>query len=450
MTEGNHQRELGGALGPVTGTERISALDTMRGFALLGILLMNIVGFGLPFAYSDPTNYGGADGANLGAWIMNNMLFEGTMRGIFSMLFGAGIVLMTGRAEAAGGGLDVADIYYRRTLWLFAFGVIHSWLLLWTGDILYWYGLAGLFLFAFRKLNPRTLIILGLLCLASIFPKDLHELNETQSAYDEAMAAQVVLDEGGTIDEEQQDAIDAWDAIVEDEKPTPERIQKLIDGKTGNYFEIIATNAPRLVWIQSKGQYLFAFWDAAGMMLIGMALIKLGVLTAARSKRFYLALMLGGYAVGLSVNAYETNLLLQNDFGIFANLKANLTYELGRLPTALGHIGLVMLVVRLGWIQWLTRRLAAVGRMALTNYVSHTVVCAILFSGIGFSLFGDLQRYQLYYVVITIWIVQLLISPIWLRHFRYGPLEWLWRSLTYNKMQPMRRTVPVTPVITPG
>ena len=147
------------SLGPVTSKERIGSLDVLRGVALLGILLMNITGFGLVFmAYVDPTVQGGAEGNNLYVWIMNNMLFEGTMRALFSMLFGVGMVLMTSRMIGRGGGIEVADIYYRRTIWLLIFGLIHGYLILWTGDILFAYGLWGLFLFPFRNTKPRKLI----------------------------------------------------------------------------------------------------------------------------------------------------------------------------------------------------------------------------------------------------------------------------------------------------
>lgn len=113
-----------------------------------------------------------------------------------------------------------------------------------------------------------------------------------------------------------------------------------------------------------------------------------------------------------------------------------MTYQIGRIFTTLGHIGLFMLFIRSGWISWLRNALAAVGKMALTNYMLTSVICAFVFYGFGFGLFGELQRYQLYYVVAGIWIFQLIMSPIWMKYFLYGPAEWLWRSLTYKKRQP--------------
>lgn len=433
----------GDGLGPVVGQERKGALDTLRGVALLGILLMNIAAMGLPFAYFNPTIYGGAEGVDLAVWIMNNLFFEGTMRGLFSLMFGAGIILLTSRAEARGGGLEVADIYYRRNLWLIAFGIIHGWLLLWFGEILYAYGIAALFLFAFRNLTPRTLIILGALVLASLIPKDIYHYVNTQTAWEEAQAAQQVqesLPEGEELSEEQQEALDAWKAIDEDANPSAEKIEERIEGMRGSYFKIIGTISGTLIWFQSSGLYELFFFDAVGMMLIGMAFLKLGIITGERSNRFYLLMIVFGYGIGLGINAYETRLLLDSNFDILVAEKVALTYSFGRVAMTLGHIGFWMLICRNGWLRWLTNRLAAVGRMALTNYVMHSVFAAFIFTGIGFSLFGALQRHELYYVVAGIWLFQLIVSPIWMKKFRFGPLEWLWRSLTYAEKQPMRRT----------
>ena len=425
--------------GPVTSVNRISSLDVIRGVALLGILLMNIIGFGLPMAYENPNIFGGAEGLNLLAWEINALFFEGTMRGLFSVLFGAGVVLMTSRAEARDPSIKVADIYFRRNLWLIAFGVVHAWLLLWTGDILYIYGIAGLFLFAFRNVSPRSLILLGVLVLASTALKDVYAYAQTVTAYEEAQTAQALLDSGEELSEEQQQAIDAWQEEIDDSRPTQEEIDELVAGKKGGYFSNIATNAEGIINRQSYVLYMYSLWDALGMMLIGMALLKLGILNAERSTRYYLGMMAIGYGIGCSVNAYEINLLLSNNFDVLATAQFYMSYDLGRVPVTMGHVGLVMLICRKGWLSWLTLRIAAVGRMALTSYVTHTVICAFIFFGIGFALFGDLQRYQLYYVVFGIWLFQLIVSPIWLKHYRFGPLEWVWRSLTYNKRQPMRR-----------
>jgi uncharacterized protein len=178
--------------------------------------------------------------------------------------------------------------------------------------------------------------------------------------------------------------------------------------------------------------------ECLGMMLLGMALLKYGVLTGAASRRVYATLLLAGYAIGLSVNLYETSTLIRGGFSQDAKLTALLTYDLGRIPMTLGHVGLIGLLCRSWGSSAPLRTLAAVGRMALTNYLAQSVICLFVFTGAGLALYGQLERYELYYVVAAIWIAQLLLSPLWLRHFRFGPAEWLWRSLTHWQRQPLR------------
>src|SRR6185503_10049673 len=147
------------SLAPTEREERIGMLDTTRGIAVLGILIMNITGFGLPMSYDDPTNWGGADGANLTVWRIAALFFEGTMRGMFTLLFGAGALLFLQRHAARSSDLRPADLYFRRTLWLIVFGLVNGYVLLWPGDILFYYGVVGLLLFVFRNVAPRKLIV---------------------------------------------------------------------------------------------------------------------------------------------------------------------------------------------------------------------------------------------------------------------------------------------------
>jgi uncharacterized protein len=171
-------------------------------------------------------------------------------------------------------------------------------------------------------------------------------------------------------------------------------------------------------------------------MMLGMSLYKYRVFDASRSRRFYTVMALLGFAVGLPVNAWELYRFVASDYDIFATIIP--TYDMGRLGCAFGYVGLVMLFCKSGMWIWLKASLAAVGRMALTNYLAHSVICGLIFTGAGFGLVGELQRYQLYYVVAGIWLIQLIVSPLWLRYYRFGPVEWLWRSLTYGARQPMR------------
>ncbi|BCS31662.1 hypothetical protein TBR22_A08650 [Luteitalea sp. TBR-22] len=425
---------------PVSQQERFVSLDVMRGVALFGILLMNIASFGLPFAYDDPTNYGGATGPDLWAWIVTTVGFEGTQRGLFSILFGAGSLLLISRIERRGG--DASDVFFRRNLWLILFGIVHGFLLLWTGEILFFYGATAPFIFPFRKALPKTLLAFalgGLLVGAAWNLGDAMGALRTHRTFQEATRARAA---GATLTRVQNKALKDWPGLVESAKPPREKIEERLEVKQqGSYARIVAYQAPLMTHAESWYQYRY-FFDVWSMMLIGMALLKLRWLEVGRDRRPYLWMVLVGYGVGFTTNLLELRHVLAYDFHVLAMLQAAVTYDLGRLAMTMGHLGALMLWCNSGLLAWLQLRLAAVGQLALSNYLTHSIVCGLLFNGFGFGLYGRLPRHQLYYVVFAIWVVQLVISPIWLRHFRFGPAEWLWRTLTYGERQPMRRGAP--------
>jgi len=179
--------------------------------------------------------------------------------------------------------------------------------------------------------------------------------------------------------------------------------------------------------------------------MIGMALYKLGVLTLEAKTRTYLAMMAGGYAIGFPLNIYEANWIMSHGFSGLAYHQANITYDFARLAQTTGHLGLLGLFLKSGTFPWLRTSMAAVGRMALTNYLTHSVVALIIFVLLGY--WGTLMRHQLYYIVLSVWAVQLVTSPIWLRHYHFGPVEWLWRYLTYGKASPFRKSEPIRPAM---
>ncbi len=418
--------------------QRIEALDFVRGIALFGILLMNITGFGLPDAYTNPNNSGGATGANLTAWIITQVGFEGTQRALFSMLFGASVILLTSRLEASGRP-DATDIYFRRNLWLVAFGFVNAFVFLWYGDILYAYGVTALFIFAFRKMASKWLLILGVavLFLGTVWNGyDTWQLLRKHDAHAAAVAAR---DGGATLTTEQETAITAWETARTAFEAPPENMQRTTAAMTGGWWTAFQHVARINGFWQTWGLYRF-FFDVFGMMLIGMGLFKLGVLTLERRTRVYMTMMLAGYAVGLTVNILETRWILSHQFSALSFAQANISYDLGRLAMTIGHLGALLLFVRSGILSVFRRAVAAVGQMAVTNYLMQSVVMAILFVGLGW--FNQLQRHQLYYIVFAVWAFQLVFSPLWLRWFRFGPVEWLWRYLTYMKRPPLLRERP--------
>ncbi len=427
-------------LKPTGNAERINSIDIIRGVALLGILLMNITGFGLYKAYFNPLNSGGANGLNLTVWWINSMFFEGTMRGLFSMLFGAGILLFTSRKSENNTGSAVTDLFFRRLLWLLLFGVIHCYLLLWDGEILYAYALVGMFAFSFRHMNPKRLIITATVILLISTSLDIKDYYHTKHAYETATAANLKKIKKETLSQEETKFIEEWDEKVKDEIATPEQVKNEIAERNKDYFSIVMHKAHENEIIESVYLYRYTFWDTLAMMLLGMAFLNLGILKAIKSNRFYLIMALVGYVIGLTTNYFETSQIISNNFSIMSISKSFNTYQLGRVFTTIGHIAIIALFIKSGWLLFLQKSLAAVGRMAFTNYIMHTIICITIFMGFGFGMYGKLQRYELYYIVFSIWVFQLIVSPIWLRYFRFGPLEWMWRSLTYWQRQPFRNT----------
>ncbi|GAA4281472.1 DUF418 domain-containing protein [Gaetbulibacter aestuarii] len=429
--------QVGNPFAPLQDSDRIQSLDVMRGIVLFGILIMNINGMGLAGAYMDPTVSGGATGWDLVTWITSSLLFEGTMRALFSLLFGVGVFILLDRLEKKGAGMEGANIYFRRIIWLLVFGLIHGYLILWSGDILYNYALFGFIVFPFRTLSPKKLMLIFVFLIAVgtlwdylDYRKDVKFMDQLELARSNEMA-------GKDLTKEETAALKKWDDIQE--QRSPEAIKEYNESMRQSYFKVVVFNAPHFTEDNEKFPYRYDLWDVLSMMLLGIALFKLNILSAEKSYKFYALMAIIGYAVGLSINYYELKTVLDSDFSYLGFSQSFATYQLGRVPVAIGHIGLIMLFCKLPMIHWLKKSLAAVGKMALTNYIMHSVFALFIFTGAGFAMFGKLQRHELMYIVFGIWIFQLIVSPIWLKYYRFGPLEWLWRNLSYLKVHNLKK-----------
>ncbi len=424
-------------LTPVETGERITALDLMRGFVLCGILLMNINGFGLAHAYGDPTISGGSTGWNLYTWIATNMFFEGTMRGLFSLLFGVGMLILLDRLDKRHAGIKGADIYFRRLTWLLLFGVLHAYLLIWSGEILFNYALMGFLVYSFRRLAPKTLVTIAVVLFSIGSFWNFMEYKSKVGMLETVVKATALKAEGKELDRDMKGAMKEWEQIQEDR--SPESINAFNEGMRKGYFGVVAFNAPEVFKWKTYGPYRYDVWDVLSMMLLGIALFKWNILSGDKSVRFYLTIVVLGYAIGLTVNYFETTNIINKNFSYISFYETNTTYDLGRVAVSMGHIGLIMLFSKLNVLHWIKYAISCIGKMALTNYLTHSFICMIIFTGVGFGLFGKLQRYELLYVVFSIWIFQLIISPLWLIYFHYGPAERPWRRLSYLQTPPFRK-----------
>jgi uncharacterized protein len=348
-----------------------------------------------------------------------------------------GMFIFLDRLVKRGDGIHVADIYFRRLLWLMLFGLIHGYLLLWTGEILFDYALMGFIVYSFRYMTPKKLIITALVLFAAGGLWNYADYKNSQKMLDNAALAETYTKEGKELTKEMKEAQWKWNEIQD--KKSPGSIKEFNAEMRKGYFSLVAFLAPHNMETDTEWPYRWDLWDVLTMMLLGIAFYKLRVFSAELPTRIYVYMVLFGYLVGLIVNYYEVTTIIKGQFSFMAFNKAGMTYDLGRLPIAIGHIGLIMLFCKSQTWLWLQRRLAAVGKMALTNYIMHSVICMIFFTGVGFGQFGKLERFELLYVVFSIWIFQLIVSPIWLKYYHYGPLEWLWRTLSYQQKPPFRK-----------
>ncbi len=429
---------------PVSTAERIQTIDIIRGVALLGILMMNIPGFGIDWRIFGTTLRGPHNTADFKTLAVIQTFFSGTMRGLFSMLFGAGMILFTQNKKEMAGGISVAEYYYRRLLWLVLFGVINAYVLLWPGDILYFYGLCGMLLYPFRKTRPKWLLLIGILCISIGILKTMlwyNELSEKRANYVEAIAAEKA---NKKLTDKQQEAKTAWLEVEKNQKPDTADITKNVRKMHSGYGTIFTYFIPWNSDGESWGMY-HDLWDMLCMMFIGMALFGWGYFSNKFSTSAYTMGLLIGYGIGIPLGLiifYKGNIGWSNIAAYVDRYRVPhwVLGDLRRLFLCLGHASLILLIFRSRMIPWLMKGLANVGQMAFTNYLMQSIICTLIFYGYGLSNYNKLKFHQLYYVVAAIWIFQIIFSVIWLRYFRFGPFEWLWRSLTYWNKQPMRKT----------
>jgi uncharacterized protein len=428
-------------VGPVSQQERISSIDVVRGFALLGILVMNMTSFGLADGIdSNPHALGHVSHLNEDIWGIRFIFFDGKMRALFSMLFGAGAILLTGRAERRGEGSKSADIFTRRNMWLVLFGILHGYFI-WWGDVLYFYGVTALlFLYPCRKLSAKRLFLSGFAVLAVVLTFRIVKLEDYAHMARRAGAAEQAQKTGQILTEVEKEDVKKWHELEKEVKPEAHDIQEQTAKALGGFWSVVKRNAEGTFVFESTSYYRFGFCDALGMMLIGMGLMQSGFLTGELANKIYAKIALWGYGIGVPLGLLMYWEYRRSGYTLLSyHIWGYLPYDVQRLGIAIGNAALVVLAVKAGLFTWLTKRLAAIGQTALSNYIGTSILCSLLFNGYGFKLFGKLPLSQLMLVMLAVWIVNLTVSPIWLKYFQFGPLEWVWRSLTYWKHQPMRR-----------
>ncbi len=393
----------------MSASDRITSLDVIRGVAVMGILVANLPAFGLPdAAYFSPVAWGGTGPADRAVWAINFVAVEGKMRGLFSFLFGASMLLVIDRAEAAGE--DPARVHYARMGWLFAIGLVHAYLI-WWGDILSHYALVGAAAFLFRELSVRSLILVGAMLVGVQLLVG-------------ALIGLAVFSSGGS----------GLAGVF----GTPPRVELAAEltALRGTLAQGIAyraaTNTNPLQLLMATGA------ETLGYMLWGMAALRSGLLTGAWERARYRRWAITSLAIGWPLYAALAWVTVARAFDWRLIALESLALSTPVRPVLIvGYACLVILAMRPGG--WLTDRIAAVGRAAFTNYLGTSVLMTAVFYGWGLGLFGRVGRAEMYVLVPLAWGLMLWWSKPWLDRYRHGPLEWLWRSLARLKLQPLRQ-----------
>jgi len=428
----------------VAKSERIVALDVLRGVAILFILVMNIPlmgGYALiePF---DPrvVSWTAADQA---AFRFVGMFLDGTQRGLLEVLFGAGAMIMARRAMRPDGPVSVADLHYKRNLLLVAFGLIHAFVLLWPGDILFAYGIAALFVFPFRRIGPNWKAAIGAVFILAAIAPGVQRYYERTEMKAEAVAIQAKVQAGKTVTATEKEKLEKWKERVEgfapiaQNKKKQEAVAKEKKARLGDlpgYLKALTD-----IWVEfNVGPFMyFGFFEIFGTMLLGMALYEWGLLQGRAGTGLYVAMVVGGYGLGATARYLADQDILR----FTPDPKIGwMTWDVARIALVLGHIGLVNLLLRTAAGARALSVFQAPGRMPLTIYFSASLTCMwILFPGMGFGLFGQFGIAGLTAIALAIIAGQVVFANLWMAAFDSGPVDWLWKSLAYGKRQPFRK-----------
>lgn len=391
--------------------ERYDSLDILRGVAVLGILAINIQTFAQPhYVFSNPTLIPETFEREGWMWRIAATFFQFKFITIFSALFGAGIVLMVGEERPAAR----LGLHYRRMGWLALFGLAHAFLL-WFGDILFAYAVAGAIAVLARRWKPAMLVIVGLVLIAL--------------DYGLFLGQQLYL-ENASPEEAAKFLSEMW-------APPPEELTRATALYSAPFLERLPETAGTAAMFLTM-QTLALAPRTIGVMMIGMALYKSGFFTLGWSGARYLVTGAVAAAVGVAGSHWAVSQFFAVGFDPYKMGPPQAGVYWSSLPHAFGYAALIMWLAKAGALKAVLAPFAATGRMALSNYLACSIIGALVFYGPpGLGLIGEFGFVRQAQTTLLIWIAILVWSPLWLAVFRFGPFEWLWRSLTYWRPQPL-------------
>ncbi len=406
-------------------TPRYLELDALRGFAVMGILLMNIVGFSMPeMAYVSPAVYGGTDLPDTIVWALSYIFVNGKMRGLFTILFGASMILIIKRAQA--NGENPARVHFSRMTWLAIFGLTHFFFL-WAGDILFLYAAVGCIAYFLRDLTTEDLLRRALLIFFLGF-----------IGYSVMFGSLLYMDYQASLPGASAAAIENVDQVIAGFGSSAAAITADItlhqSGFSPIFLDKIQNDLFRPIVLLA-----YNLAETLPLMMVGMALYKNGFITGQWTSDQYRRWGIWLTAIGTVILTAIAIGLIYSDFPMLLMVNASYAWNLpSQMLMTIGYAALLIGLIRTcRGAPWIIR-IAAVGRAAFTNYLGTSLLMTFIFYGWGLGLYGSIGRAELYLFVLGAWAFMLLWSRAWLMRFRYGPLEWLWRSLAKGHVQAMR------------
>lgn len=411
---------------PTQKLERIGSLDFLRGVAILGIVLINIESFSYPDPWS-PFKYGFGDSLDRSTRFWVYFLAQGKFFSMFTLLFGVGFYIFLERLEHKNFGLRAMDIYARRLLWLFVIGVLHAYLI-WDGDILYHYATCGLILFPFRSFSAKQLVVILLVPVSVVLYNTYERTASTKRQYNSYLKAiniQVEL-----LTENDKEAITRW------ENRTREKTSVDTPTETvrNTYYQSIVANSKHSKVHRGVILYQGIFIRTLIMMILGILLYELGVFQDYNAVKYYWPTTIIILIVALIMNYIRYYHWTYEYFNPVKNVWLGWLFAFPK-----ECLGLAYILFLNGLYQRFLQKIKVnpvsdAGKMALTNYIMQSIICGYIFYGYGLGKYNLYTRSELLIIVAIIWVIQLIFSWLWLRRFRYGPIEWVWRKLTYRTL----------------
>ncbi len=423
--------------------QRIDSLDFLRAIAVLGILIINIENFALPWSFN-PYAFGFESQLDKDVRFWVYYLAQGKFFAIFSLLFGVSFYLMLERLSTRYSGMESTDIFARRLLGLFAIGVAHSYLL-WDGDILHHYAICGLLLFVFRGLSPNSqkvaaLVLLGIILINAFISTNNNR--QSQQAYVEAIA--VAEDQRS---EAQRNAINRWQRKTSERNSS--RFDDKIEARQGSYWDNVAQNASSFKLHRGDIFFDSIVYKTLLMMLLGILLYRAGIFHNIKHTRYYWPASLSLFTVAMTLGYFRYYQWSYDYLEPVTHLALGLAFELTPYLQGLAYLLVLNGIYQRFLANFKLTPLMRVGKMALTNYLLHSVICALIFFGYGLGLYNQLSRSELLGIVGAIWLLNLLLSYFWLQHYQQGPMEALWRRMTYGNQRLHSQLVGQTRIETP-